>query len=110
MLSATSAQFTTAKHQAARMPRWIAVDQNLRAGGGDTQGWQFEICKLHNNWDCACTQENVRFIMWLLYVQLLRGQNRYGLVCAVMINPPELPINDETRNESHIASTGVGRY
>jgi len=48
--------------------------------------------------------------MWLLYVQLLRGQNRYGLVCAVMINPPELPINDETRNESHIASTGVGRY
>jgi len=48
--------------------------------------------------------------MWLLYVQLLGGQNRYGLVCAVMINPPELKINDEARNEAHIASTGVRRY
>jgi len=27
-----------------------------------------------------------------------------------MINPPELPINDEARNEAHIASTGVRRY
>jgi len=26
-----------------------------------------------------------------------------------MINPPELPINDEGRNEAHIASTGVRR-
>jgi len=24
-----------------------------------------------------------------------------------MINPPEMAINDETRNEAHIASTGV---
>jgi len=48
--------------------------------------------------------------MWLLYVQLLGGQNRYGRVCAVMINPPELLINDEDRNEAHIASTGVRRY
>jgi len=24
-----------------------------------------------------------------------------------MINPPELPINDEARNHAHIASTGV---
>jgi len=24
-----------------------------------------------------------------------------------MINPPELPINDEVRNDAHIASTGV---
>jgi len=38
------------------------------------------------------------------------GHNRYGLVCAVMINPPELPINDEAQNETHIASTGVRRY
>ena len=29
---------------------------------------------------------------------------------AVMIRPPELPINDEARNEAHIASTGVRRY
>jgi len=26
-----------------------------------------------------------------------RGQYRYGFVLAVMINPPELPINDEAR-------------
>jgi len=46
------------------------------------------------------------FIMWLLYVQLLRGEkNRCGLVCAVMSNPPEMPINDEARNEAYIAST-----
>ena len=30
------------------------------------------------------------------------GQNRYGLVCAVMINPLELPINDEARNEAQV--------
>jgi len=24
-----------------------------------------------------------------------------------MINPPKLPINDEARNDAHIASTGV---
>jgi len=27
-----------------------------------------------------------------------------------MINPPEMPINDEARNEAHIASTGVRLY
>jgi len=27
-----------------------------------------------------------------------------------MINPPELPIEDEARNEAHIASTGVRLY
>jgi len=27
-----------------------------------------------------------------------------------MVNPPELPINDEARNEAHIASTGVQLY
>jgi len=48
--------------------------------------------------------------MWLLFVQLLGGQNKYGVVCAVMINPPELPIKDEARNEGHIASAGVRRY
>jgi len=37
-------------------------------------------------------------------------QNRYGLVCAVMINPLEVLINDEARNEAHIASTGVRWY
>jgi len=50
------------------------------------------------------------FIMWLLYVQLLSRKNRYGLVRSIMINPPELPIDDEARNEAHIASTGVRLY
>jgi len=27
-----------------------------------------------------------------------------------VINPPELPINDEARNDAHIASTGVQLY
>jgi len=45
--------------------------------------------------------------MWLLYVQLLREKNRYGLVWAVGINPPELPVNDEARNDAHITSTGA---
>jgi len=27
-----------------------------------------------------------------------------------MINPPELPIDDEARNKAHIASTGVPLY
>jgi len=48
--------------------------------------------------------------MWLLYVQVLGEQNRYGLVCAIIIELPELPINDEARNEAHIASTGVRLY
>jgi len=38
------------------------------------------------------------------------GQNRYGLVCAVMICPTELPINDQGRNDAHVASTSVRRY
>jgi len=41
------------------------------------------------------------FMMWLLHVQVLGGQNRYGLVWAVMVNPPEQPINDEARNIAH---------
>ena len=40
--------------------------------------------------------------MWMLYAQLLGGQKRYGLVWTVIINPPELPINDESRNDAHI--------
>ena len=32
---------------------------------------------------------------WLLHAQPLGGQNRYWLVWAIIINPPELPINDK---------------
>jgi len=45
-------------------------------------------------------------ITWLLYVQLLRGKNRYGLIWAVVINPPELPINDEAQKK-HILQAQV---
>jgi len=48
--------------------------------------------------------------MWLLYVQLLRGKKRYRLVRAVKINPPEMPVYDEARNEAHNASTGGRLY
>jgi len=27
-----------------------------------------------------------------------------------MVNPPELPVNDDARNDAHIASTGVRLY
>ena len=50
------------------------------------------------------------FIMWLLYVQLLSTKKKYGLVWAVMIDPPELPINDIARNDAHIARTSVQLY
>ena len=53
-------------------------------------------------------------IFVFLYVAVLctttGGQNRYGLLCAVMFNAPELPIDDEARNETRIASSGVRRY
>jgi len=38
------------------------------------------------------TQENFRFSICGCYVQQLGEQNRYRLVWAVMINPPEMPI------------------
>jgi len=28
-------------------------------------------------------------------------ETEHGLVCAIMINPPELQIIDETRNKAH---------
>jgi len=37
-----------------------------------------------------------------------RAEQIQAFVCR-LINPPELPINDEARNEAHIASTGVRR-
>ena len=43
----------------------------------------------------------------VIYVQLLEGQEGYRLLWAVMINPPELPVNVEARNHAHISSTGV---
>jgi len=39
-----------------------------------------------------------------------RAKQIRACVLAVMINPPELPIHDETRNDAHIANTGVRLY
>jgi len=41
---------------------------------------------------------------------ITKVKKRHGLVWAVTINPPEMPINDEARNEAHIASTGARLY
>jgi len=101
------------KHQAARMSRRISVEQRRYAVGmEDTQSWQFETC--------YTTQElgmRIKYatklsfcIMWLLYVQLLGRQKGCELVWADTINPPELSINDEARNDAHIPSTGVRLY
>ena len=38
------------------------------------------------------------------------GKEQIRLLWADKINPPELPINGEARNEAHIASIGVRRY
>jgi len=65
---------------------------------------------LHALLSCKDARKLMFVIMWLLHVQLLKGQNRFGLVRAVTINPPELPIIDEARNDAHIASTGVRLY
>jgi len=45
--------------------------------------------------------------MWRFNSITTGGQNRYGLVLSLLINPPELPINHETRNDTNIASAGV---
>jgi len=56
------------------------------------------------------TQENFRFLNVAVICATARGQNRYRLVWAVMINQPKLPINDKTRNDVHVAGTGVRLY
>jgi len=50
-----------------------------------------------------------KFVFYYVAVicTITKGKDRYGLVRAVMINPPELPINGKARNEAHIASAGV---
>jgi len=38
---------------------------------------------------------------------VLRGEDHKSIPVATGLNPPELPISDEARNDAHIASTGV---
>jgi len=94
------------------MSRRIAVDQKVCGGDGENLGltvWNLlNYTRIENAHEVR--KKIFVFIMWLLQILLLRGKNRYGLVWAVMINPSELPIDDETRNEAYIASTGVRLY
>ena len=111
-LSATPAQFTTAKIQGC-----ANVSSNSSRSEGVRLGWRtprVDSLKLVNytqieNAHKVC-KKFLYFNMWLLYVQLLRRKNRYRLVWAIMINQPELPTNDEARNEGHIASRDVRLY
>jgi len=62
----------------------IEIKQRKYAAGmADTEGWQFEICwtTQESRMRIKNGQENLFFIMWLLYVQLLVGQNRYTGLC-----------------------------
>jgi len=44
--------------------------------------------------------------MWLgCYMYNYYGERTDTGLCAIMINPPELPNNDEARNETHIVRT-----
>jgi len=50
------------------------------------------------------------FIRWLLYVQLLREKNRCGLVWAVGINLPELPIKMTKLKTKQILQAQVHKH
>jgi len=77
-----------------RLVEWQSSSEGMRLGWrhpGSTVWNLLHYTKTEN----AQKARNKRllFIMWLLHVQLLRGQNRYGFVWAVIINPPELPFS-----------------
>jgi len=78
----------------------------------DTQGWQFETWQTTQELGMRMkyARKPLFFIMWLLYVQLLTGQNGHGLVWAILIHPPGLPIYYDAQNDVHIASAGVRLY
>jgi len=112
----------------------------MRLGWRTHRSDSLKLAELHKNWECVrSTQENLlsncyvynywesmklpMILLWKapppLYAReggkapILRrpwGPNRYRLVWAVIINPPEPPIIDEARNGAHIASTGMQMY
>jgi len=47
------------------------------------------------------------FLVVAVKCKITKGKEQ---LCAVMITPIELPINNEARNEAHIANTGVRLY
>ena len=97
------------KYKTTRMSCRIAVDQKVCGWNGGHPG--LTVWNLQTTHELRMRINYARkifvFFMWLLCVQLLRRKNRYGLVWAIMISPPELPVNDEALNEAHIARTGV---
>ena len=102
------------KYKAARMFRVIAVDQKVCDWDGRQPG--LRGLKLVNDTRIE-NAHKVRkkifvfyYVAVTVYVQLLSRKNRYGLLWATMINSPKLSINDEARNEAHIASTEVRLY
>ena len=100
------------KYKTARMSCGIAVDQKVC--GRDVRHPGLTVWNLQTAQELRMRIKYARkfsfLVMWLLNVKLLKGKNRYGLVWADMIHPPELPVNDEARNEALIASTGVQLY
>jgi len=79
----------------------------------DSQGSQFETCKLHNYTKIE-NAHKVRKKIFLNYVAVIyaitKGKDQIGLVWAGVINPSEQSVNDEPRNGAHTASTGMGLY
>jgi len=105
----TTAKISTCANGSSNTSR---TEKVYAAGIADTQGWQFETYETAQELRMRMkyARKLLFFIKWLFYVQLLRGQNKYRLVWAVITNPLELPINDEARKDAHIASTGVRLY
>jgi len=69
------------KYKVARMSRRIAVDQKVcRWDGGHTGLTVRNLLHCTRIENKADARKFSFFVMWLLYVQLLRGKNRYGLV------------------------------
>ena len=100
-----------------RLRKCLVENQTSREGM--RLGWRtprvdsLKLAKVHKNWACAWrTQENFRFILCGCYIYNYFGArtDTDGIVWTVMINPPDLPINDEARIDAHIASTGVRLY
>ena len=46
-------------------------------------------------------------LLWGPWSFVCRGEAHQSTTVATGLNPPELPINDEARNDAHIASTDV---
>jgi len=99
------------KYKAARMSRRIAVGQKVCRWDGRHS--ELTICNLQTTRELRMRIKYARKLSCLYYVAVIRtttrGKNRHEPMWAIMINLPELPINDEGRKEAHIASTGARR-